>query len=104
MQTPRLLPLSCLLAATLFALGATAAASTQDERDAAALERAAQPDATPQQFYDSAIREAGGAYKLALEDCKSLKGAEHAACLKEANATYRSDMAEAHKLLKPGKP
>lgn len=51
------------------ALGSVAIAQTQPY--AAALERTEVPDTTPQQRYQSAIREAGGGLKVGLEECRA---------------------------------
>ena len=56
-------------------------------------------DTTPQARYQTAKKEAGAAYQEALNDCRSLLGAEKTACVKEAQATFAADMAEAKKLL-----
>ena len=90
----------CILASALLVMGASAFAQSEDDRE---LAKAAVPDSTPQQLYDSAIREAGGAYKEALRECKAMRGVERLSCTREAKATYDHDMAEARALLRPGK-
>jgi len=57
------------------------------------------PDTTPQQRYNTALKEATAAYQQALEDCKALKGRERADCIKEAKAGHDQDLAEAKKQL-----
>jgi hypothetical protein len=90
----------CILACALLVMAASAFALSEDDRE---LTRAAVPDSTPQQLYDSAIREAGGAYKEALLECNALRGVERSSCTREAKATYDHDMAEARALLRPSK-
>jgi hypothetical protein len=70
-------------------------AVTEDDRE---LAKAAIPDATPQEFYITAISEAGGVYKEAQKDCKALPKAERSICLREAKAQYDHDMVEARKI------
>lgn len=91
----------CILASALLVMATSAFAVSEDDRE---LARAAVPDSTPQQRYDSAIREAGGAYKEALRECNEMRGVERSSCTREAKATYDHDMAEARALLRPGKP
>ena len=90
----------CILAPALFFSLHGASAQSIDERE---LDRSAIPDITPEQFYDTAIREAGGAYKAALADCNTLPKAEQGGCRHEATATYRADMAAARAKLKTDK-
>lgn len=65
-----------------------------------ALARSAQEDTTPQQRYQTAIREAGGGLKTSLQECKAAAAAERAACNAQARARYTEDMAAAKVLLK----
>jgi hypothetical protein len=81
-----------LFAAVSFACAANA-------NDAQSLERGAVADVTPQQKYQSAIREAGGAYKEWLRECVQLAAADQRACRLEAKATYDADMAQAKRIL-----
>ncbi len=64
----------------------------------ASLARGAQEDSTPQQRYQTAIREAGGGLKISVEECKA--AAERAACNVQARARYTEAMAAAKTLLK----
>lgn len=64
------------------------------------LERGAVADSTPQQKYRTAINEAGGGYKLYLEECATMAAAERTACRREAKAVYDRDMAAARQLLR----
>ena len=69
-------------------------------RDEAALARTAVPDTTPQQRYQSAIREAGGGLKVSLEECRTLAAAESRACEATARTRYQADMAQARGILR----
>lgn len=64
------------------------------------LAKGAIPDVTPQQKYQTAIREAGGAYKEWLRDCMQYNGADKISCRREAKAVYDRDMAEAKRILR----
>lgn len=68
--------------------------------DEASLARGAVPDTTPQQRYQSAIREAGGGLKVSLEECRTMAAAERKGCESQARARYQADMAAAKTLLK----
>lgn len=68
--------------------------------DEASLARGAVPDTTPQQRYQSAIREAGGGLKVSLEECRAMAAADRKACESQARARYQADMAAAKALLK----
>lgn len=52
-------------------------------------------DATAQARYQTSIKEAQAAYKEALNDCRTMKGSERTACLKEASANLQADLAAA---------
>lgn len=85
-----------LAVAVALALPAGARAQT----DEASLGRSAQPDTTPQQRYQSAIREAGGGLKVSLEECRAMVAAERKACESAARARYKADMQAADILLR----
>ena len=68
--------------------------------DEASLQRGAVADMTPQQRYNTAIREAGGGMKVALEECRALAGAERRSCEAQARARYQADMAAAKEFLR----
>ncbi|BEU96696.1 hypothetical protein ACDW_24010 [Acidovorax sp. DW039] len=68
--------------------------------DEASLARGAQEDTTPQQRYQTAIREAGGGLKLNLAACKEMPSNERSACNQQARARYQEEMAAAKELLK----
>jgi len=72
--------------------------------DEASLARGAVPDTTPQQRYQSAIREAGGGLKVSLEECRAMAAADRKACESQARARYQADMAAAKSLLKDPSP
>lgn len=76
--------------------GQMAMAQTGDE---ASLARGAVPDTTPQQRYQSAIREAGGGLKVSLQECRSMGTADRKSCESQARATYQADMARAKAML-----
>lgn len=94
-QPAALLVVACSLGGAL-ALPTVA----QAQGDEASLSRGAVPDATPQQRYQSAIREAGGGLKVSLEECRAMPVAERKGCESEARARYQADMAAAKALLR----
>lgn len=67
--------------------------------DEAALERGAREDTTPQQRYQTAIREAGGGLKVSLEACRT-EASERQACEAQARRRYQADMLRAQALLR----
>ena len=85
------------LAAVLLIAAAGAIAAPEDDRERV---WSAPPDSTPQQFYDTAAKEAAGAYRDALEACRSLHGAERTKCGREAKATHDQELAEARASLR----
>ena len=68
--------------------------------DEQSLRRGAVEDVTPQQKYQSAIREAGGAQKEALRECALAAPDARRACTREAKASYEREMADAKMILK----
>ncbi len=82
-----------LLAATFFVVAAVAHASPASDEQS--LQRGGVEDVTPQQKYQSAIREAGGAYKESLRECSQASIGDRVACASQAKATYNRDMEEA---------
>ena len=88
-----------LLAAVFFVVVTVANASPAS--DDQSLRRGGVEDVTPQQKYQSAIREAGGAYKESLRECSQASIGDRMACASQAKATYNRDMEEA-KLLARG--
>ena len=80
------------LAALLLLAAATAIAAPEDDRERV---WSAPPDSTPQQVYHTATKEAAGAYRDALEECRSLHGADRTKCSHEAKASYDQELAEA---------
>ncbi len=94
------MPLSTLFASTLLSLSAAAALAQPASMEDRLLERGAMADVTAQQKYRTAINEAGGGYKLYLEECAKLAGAERTACRRQAKAVYDQDMAAARQILR----
>lgn len=88
--------LATLFVFMLIAMSHNGMAVTEEERE---LARAAIPDTTPQEFYKTAISEAGGAYKDARKECAALSKADRHACLKEAKSAYDEEMAKARALI-----
>lgn len=68
--------------------------------DDASLARGAVADATPQQRYQTAIREAGGGLRVSLEECRSMGAGDRKSCESQARARYQSDMAKAKGILR----
>ena len=93
--TQRLRPLLCTSLLAPF-LMAPLAASAQNYD--ASLERGARPDTTPQQRYQTAIREAGGGLKLSLADCRMQAVAQRKSCEGEARMRYKQDMEKAREM------
>ena len=93
---PRRALLAVGLALTGLLAGPVVALAQSDE---VSLERGAVPDSTPQQRYQSAIREAGGGLKVSLEECRAMAAADRKGCESQAQARYRSDMASAKAML-----
>lgn len=87
---------SVIAAGMLAAVPLTASAQS----DEASLQKGAMPDVTPQQRYQSAIREAGGGLKVSQEECRAMAGADRKGCESQAQARYRADMARAKAMLK----
>ena len=87
---------AALVALAMAGLSGMAAAQS----DAASLDRGSKADVTPEQRYQSAIREAGGGLKVALAECKQSAGAERKACEAEAQQRYKEDMAQARAMRK----
>ncbi len=85
--------LSLLLAASSLSLHAIAATDTP-EKDPA---RWSQADVTPQQRYQTMKKEADAAYRDALKECKSKRGAERTECNKEAKSYHQADLESAKK-------
>ena len=93
-------PASVLVSALALGGALSLPAAAQSQSDEASLARGAVPDTTPQQRYQSAIREAGGGLKVSLEECRAMPTAERKVCESEARARYQADMAAAKALLR----
>ena len=89
---------AALLAAAFLAGASVAQASPASDEQS--LRRGAVEDVLPQQKYQSAIREAGGAYKEALRECAQAAGDNRRECARAAKMTYDRDMAEAKAILR----
>lgn len=70
------------------------------QSEEASLQRGSVPDVTPQQRYQSAIREAGGGLKVSLEECRAIMAAERKSCDSQARSRYQADMAAAKAMLR----
>ncbi|MBV7540459.1 hypothetical protein [Acidovorax sp. sic0104] len=68
--------------------------------DESSLARGAVADATPQQRYQTAIREAGGGLKVSLEECRSMGAPDRRSCESQARARYQADMTKAKAILR----
>jgi hypothetical protein len=86
-----------ILVTAAFTVANFAHASTQSDEQS--LLRGAVADVTPQQKYQSAIREAGGAFKESLRECDHAPGPGRRECAREAKAVYDADMAQAKLIL-----
>ena len=99
MTYPRWTRSGAALAVAACALGGLLALPTgalaQSQEGEASLARGAVPDTTPQQRYQTAIREAGGGLKVSLEECRSMAVAERKSCEAQARSRYQADMANA---------
>ena len=87
--------------AVLATFPASAADEHREHREATPKDEArwSTPDATAQQRYQSARKEAMAAYHDNLIDCKTRGGEDKTSCTKEAKARFDEEMSEAKKLL-----
>lgn len=101
-MTKIILSRSSLVFAAALTLGGLAFAPSVAlaQSEEASLQRGAVPDVTPQQRYQSAIREAGGGLKVSLEECRAMMAAERRACESQARSRYQADMAAAKAMLR----
>ena len=90
--------ISALLSTVCVAVVSVVHASAASDEQS--LRRGAVEDVTPQQKYQSAIREAGGAQKEALRECALAAPDARRACAREAKVSYQRDMAAARLILK----
>ena len=88
-------PLVCASLLAPFLLAPLAASAQNYD---ASLERGAKPDTTPQQRYQTAIREAGGGLKLSLAECRTQAATARKACETEARMRYKEDMEKAREM------
>ena len=87
------------LSAALLAVSSVAVAQPAAREDSL-LMRGAVADVTPQQKYRTAINEAGGGYKVYLEECATLATAGRTACRRDAKSLYDRDMLAARQILR----
>ena len=87
------------LSAALLAVSSVAMAQPVAREDSL-LMRGAVADVTPQQKYRTAINEAGGGYKVYLEECATLAAAGRTACRRDAKSLYNRDMVAARQILR----
>lgn len=91
---------SALVISAVLAMAGSAAFAQPVALEDKLIERGAVADATPQQRYQTAIKEAGGGYKLYLAECAAMAAAERTACRREAKTLYDRDMAAARAMLR----
>ncbi len=88
--------LACMLAAgAAQAQGSLPLRATEDDAE---LARGAVPDTTPAQRYNTAVREAYGARKNNLAECRAAPAAERRSCQAQAQEQFKADMAIANQL------
>ena len=98
---PPISPTSFMVAVALVvSVFSATPSSALAQGDEASLQRGAMEDMTPQQRYNTAIREAGGGMKVSLEECRAMATAERRACEAQARARYQADMAAAKEFLR----
>ena len=88
-----------LVSAALISAGSAVMAQPAAMEDSL-IARGAVADVTPQQKYRTAINEAGGGYKVYLEECVTLAAAERTACRRDAKILFDRDMAAARQILR----
>ncbi|MCW5300747.1 hypothetical protein DXT88_21475 [Herbaspirillum lusitanum] len=100
-RRPHLLLMPLLLAAGIAAAAVHAPALAAEE-DVSQEDPARwyQGDDTARLHYKTLVKEARAAGAQALQECKSLKGAEAKGCRKEARDNQNSDLARAKRILK----
>ncbi len=99
-RSPRTFLSATVLALAAAAGGAVLPSTALAQSDQASLERGARPDTTPAQRYQTAIREAGGGLKVALEECRAGEAGARKSCESQARARYQADMAAAKEMLR----
>ena len=88
-----------LISAALITAGSAVMAQPAAMEDSL-IARGAVADITPQQKYRTAINEAGGGYKVYLEECATLAAAERTVCRRAAKMLFDRDMAAARQILR----
>ncbi len=91
---------SILVVSAVLGFASTAVLAQPVAMEERLLARGSVPDTTPQQRYTSAIKEAGGGYKLYLAECAAMAAAERSACRRDARAVYDREMAAARTILR----
>lgn len=89
----------CTLAALAVTMALPGLALAQG-RGQQELDRGAMPDRTPQQRYNSAVREAGGGMKIGMAECRGQAGGSRKACEQEVQSRYKADMSAAREMLR----
>ncbi len=88
--------LTCMLAAgAAQAQGQLPLRATDDDAE---LARGAVPDTTAGQRHNTAVREAYGAQKNNLAECRNAPAAERKTCQADAQAQFKADMALANQI------
>ena len=102
MTTTAFISPTSVVAAIALVIGvfSMAPATVHAQGDEASLQRGAMADMTPQQRYNTAVREAGGGMKVSLEECRAMPGGERRSCEAQARARYQADMAAAKEFLR----
>ena len=87
------------LSAALLAAGSVSVAQPAAKEDSLIM-RGAVADVTAQQKYRTAINEAGGGYKVYLEECATMAAAGRTVCRRDAKSLYDRDMVAARQILR----
>ncbi|GKT25184.1 hypothetical protein [Acidovorax sp. SUPP3334] len=99
-RSPRTFLSATVLALAAASSGAFLPGTAMAQSDQASLDRGARPDTTPAQRYQTAIREAGGGLKVALQECREGDAGARKSCEADARARYKADMAAAREMLR----
>jgi len=95
-------PLQAVAFVTLLSLAAFGAIAYDPPPDAVAQPgdpaRWYRPADTPQKLYHTAMKEAGAALKIALDDCRGAPRSDRSECIAEARRTYQEDVEAARSL------
>lgn len=91
---------SAIVLSALLVVASSAVLAQSAAMEDRLIERGSVADVTPQQKYQTAIKEAGGGYKLYLAECASMAAADRTACRRDAKALYDRDMVAARAILR----